>query len=81
MKKIHQRRKHIGDDILLGLVNKATVVPLSGDNDFVKLPWGTEALDWGSDGLTEGKWDYYQKRYDFADEVLKILEEHPVPEY
>jgi len=69
--------KHEAEDILIGIVNKPVILPLSGKRNFIGLSWGTEAMDWGSDGLSGGGSDYYEMRYKFADDALNILKEHP----
>jgi hypothetical protein len=79
--RVPTKWKHEAEDILIGITNKPTILPMRGDQNFVHLSWGTQAMDWGSDGLTEGKQEYYNMRYAFTDEAIKILDSHPLPEY
>lgn len=65
---------HEGDDIIAGLANKSTVVPLSKSNDewFVDLDWKEQAMSYDP--------VYYEMRDRFTLYVLGVLKKHPVPE-
>jgi hypothetical protein len=79
--RVPTKWKHEAEDILIGITNKPIILPMNEKQRFVHLSWGTEAMDWGSDGLTSGGGNYYSMRYTFADEAKKILDENPLPEY
>ena len=72
--RINTKWKHEGEDVLIGLVNKAEIVPMSEEDGFEDLDWGTEAMAFGSDGLTEGSMDYLIMRDKFMEDSKEILE-------
>ena len=72
--RINTKWKHEGEDVLIGLVNKAEIVPMSEEDGFEDLDWGTEAMAFGSDGLTEGSMDYLIMRDKFMADSKEILE-------
>lgn len=72
--------KHEGDDILIGLVNNSYIVPLKDDENFVDLSWGTEAMSWGSDGITAGQQAYLQMRDRFTLDAMKVIKEKGIPD-
>jgi hypothetical protein len=63
-----------GDDILLGLANRSTVVPLHGDADFVDLGYQGQAMCYAHE-------DYYGMRDAFTRVVLTALADRPLPEW
>jgi len=73
--------KHEGDDVLIGLTNKSSIIPMRGDELFVDLDWGEQAMAWGDDGVSEGWQDYLKVRDEFTVDAMKILSEHPIPEF
>ena len=79
--RVRTEWKHEGEDVLIGLMNKASVIPMGEDANFVALPWGDLAMAFGSDGTSEGGLDYLRMRDRFTKEAIEILEEHPVPKY
>ena len=63
-----------GDDILLGLANHSTVVPLRGDENFVDLGYQGEAMCYQPG-------DYYGMRGEFTRDVVAALAKHPLPDW
>lgn len=73
--------RHEGDDILMGLCNNSFIIPMEGDENFVDLSWGTEAMSWGSDGITSGAQEYLAMRDRFTLDALKVIKEKGIPEF
>ena len=63
-----------GDDILAGLANRSTVIPLSGLEKFVDLGYQGQAMCYAHE-------NYYGMRDDFTRAVLDSLRTHPLPEW
>lgn len=76
----NQDWKHEGDDIIIGLVNNSFIIPMSKDDGFIDLSWGTEAMSWGSDGITAGQQAYLQMRDKFTLDAMKVIEEKGIPD-
>lgn len=71
---------HQGDDILIGLANKATVIPMKKNiENFRDLSWKEEAMSWGSDGVTEGGTAYLKMRAELAKLAMRVLKKNPLP--
>ena len=66
--------RHEGDDILVGLANRATVVPLHGAAAFVPLGDGGQAMSTSDP-------NYYGMRDAFTRDVLRSLQDKPLPEW
>jgi len=73
--------KHEGDDILIGLVNNSTIIPMNDEEFFVDLPWGSEAMAFGHDGTSEGGLDYLKMRDKFTRKAIDILDKNPIPDF
>lgn len=73
--------KHEGDDILVGLANNSYIIPMEGDENFVDLSWGTEAMSWGSDGHTAGPQEYLAMRDRFTLDAIKVIKEKGIPAF
>ncbi len=78
--RLNTEWKHEGEDVLVGLVNKAEIVPMSKEDGFRDLNWGTEAMAFGSDGVTEGSLDYLLMRDRFMDDCKEILGVQETPD-
>lgn len=63
-----------GDDILLGLANRSTVIPLTGNARFVDLGYQGQAMCYAHE-------DYYGMRDTFTREVLIALKGRPLPDW
>lgn len=63
-----------GDDILVGLANKSTVVPLHGAEKFVDLGYQGQAMCLSIEG-------YMEMRDRFTRDVLADLQGQPMPEF
>lgn len=71
---------HQGDDILIGLANTATIIPMHKTTEnFRDLSWREEAMSWGSDGVTKGGTAYLQMRSKFAKLAMDVLKKNPIP--
>ena len=79
--RVRGKWKHEGEDVLLGLANYATILPMVEDEDFIRLEWGKEAMAWGSDGVTKGGKHYLHMRRQFTKDAVKSIEEHPIPDF
>lgn len=65
---------HQGDDIIAGLANKSSCVPMHGDERFVQLHHYDQSM-WEADP------DYYIMRDHFTRDVLAARAAHPLPEF
>lgn len=65
---------HQGDDILAGLANRSTVIPLADDAAFVDLGTQGQAMCYSDE-------DYYGMRDRFTKRVLDELHKGPLPEW
>lgn len=72
--RLDGRWPHQGDDLVLGLVNNSTVVPLTGDAKFVDLGYQGQAMCYAEE-------DYYGMRDRFLADVREQLNLHPLPEW
>lgn len=73
--------KHEGDDILMGLANQSFIIPMKDDENFVDLSWGTEAMSWGSDGITAGAAEYLKMRDRFTLDAMAVINEKGIPNF
>ena len=65
--------RHCGEDILVGLPNPSSILPMRGDELFKDLGWGTEAMAWGHDRMSAGGVDYLHYRDRFTEHAIKAL--------
>lgn len=73
--------KHEGDDILIGLVNNSYIIPMRDDECFIDLSWGSEAMSWGSDGVTKNGGEYLAMRDRFTLDAIKVINEKGIPNF
>lgn len=73
--------KHEGDDILIGLANKSSIIPMRDEELFLDLTWGEQAMAWGDDGVSKGGQDYLRVRDAFTLDAMRILKDNPIPDF
>ena len=63
-----------GDDIIAGLANKSSVIPMALDEEFKDLGYKGVAMVYSVP-------DYYEMRDEFVQDVMKVLETFEIPEF
>lgn len=87
--KVRLRREYgrwatLGDDILAGLSNRSSVIPMEmGTEFFLDLGYEDVAMYWGREGGAPGIVDgtYVAQRDEFAAQAKRALADYPIPEF
>ncbi len=81
--RINTKWGHEGEDITMGLANKATIIPMSKGEDetFKDLDWGEHSMSAGNDGTSEGGIDYLHMRNELKSYAKKLLQEEGLPDF
>ena len=74
------REMGLGDDILAGLANNSSVIPMLPNREqWRELGYEGVAMYWGSNGIPQDR--YVADRDRFALDIIRALKEHPIPEF
>lgn len=80
--RLETKWKHQAEDVLIGLANHTTVIPMPlEDGSFFPLGWGSQAMAYGSDGTSEGGLSYLIMRQEFMNLAIQVIKDNPIPEF